>query len=426
MNIDFAKNYKISPTFRMVTWGLFIIIVLGIAASIIFKTEIIVKGEARTLPRGDVWKIVAQSSGDVVDYNIFNGKQVKKGELLIALDDSVHRQNINNVKQNLNEYQCLHDVYDFLLQQDDAVFYQELDNVNNGNECVAFNISLQHKQIFKKLSQLRLQEVQYGNQLRGLQEEKLLLDDILKLSADELQRKKSLLEQKLISLSNYDEVQKTYLQLKQRASELDVNVSEYEYLLEQSIKDREMEINNSRYTWSMNKLNLQQDMNDNRLMVNQEEYAVKQSRILAPIDGIIDNKKVNGKGDFVQASSEVLSIIPSGQDLIVRVDFLNRDIGLIKQDQEAWVKLDAFPMERYELLKGKVIRVSSESILKGAEWFYSIDIELEKQYIMQNGVRYDLKSGMTGEADIIVGKRRFIAFLFEPIVRALHEVAKEP
>ncbi len=424
MNIE--KEYKISPTFRLTLWGVIIVFIIGFASSFIFKTEITVKGTARTLPKGDVWKIYSQMDGIVAYYDIFNGKEVKKGDVLITLEDDIYNKNITNIQKSLEESRCLSDSYTFLLSLTDEELYKDLETNEKQNKCVAFNISLHYGRLFKQLNQLKLTENQYEDKIRSYTEEKALLTDIVALSHDNFERQEKLYQKKLTTLLNLEQSQQSYLQSKQRLSELESEISTLKYRIELSQKERETEINNSRYSWFMARTGSQQDITEYTILLNTEKNIKERTSITAPVDGIIDNKNINGVGDIVNRQIEIASIIPQGEDLIIRADFLNRDIGLVNKGQTAWIKLDAFPMERYELLEGEVMHISSESILKKNEWFYSVDIRLEKQYIMEKDIKHPLKSGMTGEADIVVGKRRFISFLFEPIFRAFYEVAKEP
>ncbi len=266
----------------------------------------------------------------------------------------------------------------------------------------------------------------YNDKIQSLTEEKTLLEDILTLSQDNFERQEKLYKQKLTTLLNFEQAQQSFLQIKKQFSSLESDISNLQSQLKLSQKERETEISNSRYAWSMNGAQFQQDINEQNVLLSMQKDAQNRSVIIAPIDGIIDNKSVNGKGDIVNRQVEIASIIPQDQDLIVRADFLNRDIGLVNKGQKAWIKLDAFPMERYELLEGEVTHISSESVLKDVNWFYGVDIRLNQQFIRQNNSKYPLKSGLTGEVDIVVGKRRLISFLFEPIFRAFYEVAKEP
>ncbi len=412
---------------RLTTWGIMIIFTILIAGSFVFKTEVTVKGKARTLPEENIWKIQSKTDGFVAKYNIFEGKFVNKGDILLELKNDIFLKDINNLEQALEELKCHNQSVDFLLSLNAKELSSKL-SLDQGkfSQCEQLQISVSHTNVLEKLNKFKLEEIQYANQIKNLKEEKLLLQDMVHITEEDLTRKKALFEKKLISATNLGETQKEYLQLKQYLSEVDTNILLALHNKEQAQKSQTLEISNQRYLWANEKTRLFQEISEKKSLLDHARDNVTNSIIKAPISGIIDKKEINGEGDFISAGSDIVFIVPSGGELVARVYFENRDIGLIKQGQKAWIKLDAFPIERYELLKGKVIRVSSESVMQDEKWLYFVDIKLEKQYVEKDNIQYKLKSGMTGEADIIVGKRQLIAFLFEPVFRSLHEVAKEP
>ncbi len=418
---------ELPKSFRLTTWGLIFLFFAIIVASFIFKVEITVKGEVRTLPQENIWNIQSKMDGYIAEFYIREGQKVNKGDILFKLKSDVYSKNIEYLNRSLHELKCVNTSLDFLLKQPINKLSIELKlSQEKFNACETFQTTIQHKNLLDKLHKLNLEKIQYKAQIERLKEEKELTLEILKITEEELNRKKSLLNKKLVSTSSFGETQKEYLQLKQRLSEVNTSILSIEHNIEQSHKNIDLEISGQRYLWVNEKASVFQNINEKETLLENAIDELENSIIRSPIEGIVDKKEINGVGDFVSAQSNILSIVPYDGKLIARVYFKNRDIGLIYPNQKSWIKLDAFPIERYELIKGKVLRVSSQSILKNDEWNYFVDVELEKQYVERNNVKYQLKSGMTGEADIIVGKRRIIAFLFEPIFRSFHEAAKEP
>ena len=51
-------------------------------------------------------------------------------------------------------------------------------------------------------------------------------------------------------------------------------------------------------------------------------------------------------------------IVPETQRNIAEVNILNKDIGFIRKDQKAIVKIDAFPYTRYGTINGKIINIA--------------------------------------------------------------------
>ena len=92
-----------------------------------------------------------------------------------------------------------------------------------------------------------------------------------------------------------------------------------------------------------------------------------------------------------------------------------RDIGFIQVGQKAVVKVDAFDYSRFGSVAGKVKRVSPTSIKlkENGATFYKVQVSLDNPYIGSS--ERLITAGMTGEADIVTGRKSVIQYLLKPI-----------
>jgi len=65
----------------------------------------------------------------------------------------------------------------------------------------------------------------------------------------------------------------------------------------------------------------------------------------------------------VQAGEELLSILPDGEELLLEVKVLNRDIGFIREGMKAKVKMATFPFQEFGTINGEVVKVSPNAIV---------------------------------------------------------------
>ncbi|MFV0431158.1 MAG: HlyD family type I secretion periplasmic adaptor subunit [Alphaproteobacteria bacterium] len=437
--MNLRKDYRFSPTFRLTLWGLITILVTIIIVSFVAKMEVVVKGEGRTIPKSKIWEIQSQLGGLVVKDDVFEGKIVHKGEQLLVIDQNVYKSNLKDIKESLNNYKCLKNSYSYLLQQNQSFFDKDLDVKNiKYNDCVRFNIKVEHSHVQQQMNRLNLLDDEYKNQLREQTERQKNLTTIMKIYDKQFERRKQLLTKELISLSKFADFQKEYLQYKQELSNVETAVATSQHQIEQNDKEKDILLTGKIYEWASQVADLERNINSQNISLAQTQEDLNNSVITAPISGIVEQKSYGGKGSFIPSFQTLFSIVPFDDELIMEVSYENRDIGLIKPNQKANIKLEAFPAERYDRLTGKVLRISQESTLKAngnkgstekskrEKWIYLVDVKMDKQYISKKEERHKLMAGMTGEVDIIVGKRRVISFLFDPIARALKEVAREP
>ncbi|WP_264324111.1 HlyD family efflux transporter periplasmic adaptor subunit [Romeriopsis navalis] len=163
--------------------------------------------------------------------------------------------------------------------------------------------------------------------------------------------------------------------------------------------------------------------------VGELEVAKKQksdrATVKAPFDGTVYNLKVT-QGP-VQQGEELLSILPKDQELIMEVKVQNRDVGFVRLNQKAKVKLAAFPYQQFRVIEGKLISVSPDAVVErdanGREMgpVFTAKIQLDRSTVQVRGKDVELTPGMTGTADIVTRKKTVLSFLIEPITRKFGE-----
>ena len=89
--------------------------------------------------------------------------------------------------------------------------------------------------------------------------------------------------------------------------------------------------------------------------LKQAELQLQYQNVLAPTSGIVFEPKARVDG-VIGGGDTILTIIPQ-QGLTAKVYVANKDIGFIKKEQKAQVRVDAFPFTQYGELKGKVKQI---------------------------------------------------------------------
>ena len=135
----------------------------------------------------------------------------------------------------------------------------------------------------------------------------------------------------------------------------------------------------------------------------------------SPVAGVVMNLPHTLQNAVIAPGGVVAEIVPADQQVLMEVMVTPRDIGFIQVGQHAVVKVDAFDYSRFGSVPGRVKQVSPTSIkLKenGAS-FYKVQISLDKPFIGSS--KRQIIAGMTGEADIVTGRKSVIQYLLKPI-----------
>ncbi|HAE05366.1 MAG TPA: hemolysin D, partial [Richelia sp.] len=143
-------------------------------------------------------------------------------------------------------------------------------------------------------------------------------------------------------------------------------------------------------------------------------------KIKAPVTGIV--YKIKATQGPVQIGEELLSILPGGEELLLEVKVLNRDIGFIHQGMKAKVKVATFPFQEFGTIDGEVIKISPNAVLdKELGLVFLARIKLHKHHLMVRGRRIKLIPGMASSGEIVIRKKSVMTFITEPITRRFSE-----
>ena len=176
------------------------------------------------------------------------------------------------------------------------------------------------------------------------------------------------------------------------------------------------------------------------------------TRLVAPIDGVVQQLAVTTIGQVVTTGQQLLTIAPADAALQVEAYISNADIGFVKAAQDVEIKIDAFPFTRFGVIHGKVLKVATDAIdeqdakrsLSNAlasagsanapsstapgqqpSFVFPVTIGLERSAIQIDGATMPLSPGMTVTAEIRTDSRRIVDYILSPIARIASEALKE-
>lgn len=136
--------------------------------------------------------------------------------------------------------------------------------------------------------------------------------------------------------------------------------------------------------------------------------------VLAPVSGEIIQSADIQEGTIVAQNQQVAEISPKGQ-LIATCFVKPDDIGLINVNQNVRIQVDAYNYNEWGLLNASIIDISDDMIIEdGSSACFRIRCIPEKTFLtLKNGVRADIKKGMSFNARIVLIKRSLFNLLFD-------------
>jgi HlyD family secretion protein len=189
----------------------------------------------------------------------------------------------------------------------------------------------------------------------------------------------------------------------------------------QAARNQEQRLGSERQSEILTQINKRKEELTN--VAGQLEQARKQEdeeTIKAPVAGRI--YKIKATKGPVQAGEELLSILPEGEEMLLEVKVLNRDIGFIRQGMKAKVKMATFPFQEFGVINGEVVQISPNAITdKDLGLVFPARIKLHKHSINVRGQEVALNPGMAANGEIVTRKKSVLTFIMEPVTRRFSE-----
>lgn len=145
-------------------------------------------------------------------------------------------------------------------------------------------------------------------------------------------------------------------------------------------------------------------------------------QLCSPVDGTVHGLSLYTIGGVATPAQPVATIVPDGTPLIVECSVPNKDIGFVKVGQEAEVKLDTFPFQKYGTVKGRVRSISPDAFEdEKLGPIYKSKVELGELSLTVDGKEVPLAPGMSLSVEIKTDRRRIIEFFLSPLVKYAQE-----
>ena len=156
---------------------------------------------------------------------------------------------------------------------------------------------------------------------------------------------------------------------------------------------------------------------------------VRRTELKSPVHGVINKLNVTTIGAVVQPGASLMDIVPLDDTLLVEGRIRPQDIAFIRPQQDARVKLSAYDPSVFGSLKGRVERISADTIVddkaeraERPETFYRVMIRTETNHLGTADAPLPIIPGMVATVEILTGEKSVLDYLIKP-ARLLREEA---
>lgn len=387
----------ISASFRSRWLSQSAVIIVGVIAFFVlavvwaFWAELdqVSRAPGQVIPAGRIQMIQSTDGGQIEKILVREGDFVKEGELLVQLEDIKLRASVSEAQGKVASLMSTMARINAELFDKPLFFPTE---VRSFPEFVSNQTML------------------YNKRRQALNDQLSALREMLGLMKQELNMNMPLLQQGDVSRADV-------LRLQRSVSDIDSQIV--------NVRNKYLQDLQAEYTMT------EEDLVTAREVLAQRTDALKDTKIRAPVDGIVKNIRLTTVGGVLRPSDEVMSIVPTGDELIVEAKMSPSDIAYVRIGQSASVKFDAYDSSIYGSAEGTVTYVSADTLTEqtnqGESVFYRVHIEVDtspmKPYLKDEKI--EIQPGMTATAEIQTGRNTVWHYLTKPINKTLGEAMTE-
>jgi len=430
-------------------------VAVAIAWMFLGHIDIIAVAQGKIQPTGRVKMVQPLETGKVRQVFVTNGSKVEAGQIVVALDDSEARAEVESLQASLASAKA------------EAVRRRAAISAASNNDFAAVDVSWpsdlpqdivqrEKKVLASDLTLLDSSLASNAAQRRQKQAERERLtntiasqNELLKIEDQRVQLRSELEGQKLGSKLNLfdalEALQNQRTSLAQQEGQLTEAVAALEVLDRDAVKTTSTFIADN----SQKMAEADRQAEDTAQKLIKARARASHMVLMAPVSGTIQSLSITTVGQVVMPGEELMRIVPDSPRFEIEAYVANKDVGFVNVGQKVVIKVESFPFTRYGTLPGHVARVSDEAIPEpdaqqreadpsrssrstltaGAQrvqnLVFPVTVALEKSSIAAGDRAVPVSNGMAVTVEIKTGERRIIDYIFSPLVEVTSGAMKE-
>ena len=422
------QNTPASPVGRTIIYSILLLFTIAVLWACFGRIDIVATAQGKVVPSERVKIVQPLETAAIESIHVKEGQSVKAGDPLITLNTNITQADVRRFREEwrgvalkqlrlgeLARWFRSAGVAEQSLETEDPQLMPYLDAHRSllGQEVAELSASLMNIQ--QESDRLRAEqkmvraEVEKNRRLLEVMNERVAV-------YDELQRKGT------GSRMEFLEVRQEQISVEQDVSVQLARIDQLNASVAANESKRDMMIS-ERFKNTLNEL---QELVVREAMLREELLKAEQRssnyKLLAPIDGTVQELAVSTIGGVVTPAQELMKIVPEGGGVMVEAMFLNKDIGFIHPGQAAEIKVDTFNFTKYGVIDAELSDLSNDAIQdEKLGLVYKARLTPAKSELTINDKLINLSPGMTVTAEVKTGQRRVIEFFLSPLLRYKQE-----
>ena len=355
--------------------------------------EVLSLADGKIIPQGRIKYVQHLEGGIVEEILISEGEKVEINQPLVILSKEKASSEFEEINSRLKSIDLS------ILRVNSEI------NSKNSIEIPENKNKLFDKELVKSENELFKAEKAINSEIKS---KKASIDKANKNLKNLKKRLKIVKEQEDIS-QKLLEVEATnrlkHLEILRERQEVEGSIDEQQSIIDLSKNDLEKVKNNYIEELNIELSQYRKEKEELNKRIQKYSDSLDRTILKSPVSGTVKLVSVNSKGAIVAPGVTVVEIVPENEKLIIEAKLPLSEIGYVKKNLEAKIRLNTPEGSRFRSIKGNVVFVGADRISsKDEEGFYLVKVETSENSFARKNEEYKLLSGVPVMVGIITGK----------------------
>ncbi|MGB5905216.1 MAG: HlyD family type I secretion periplasmic adaptor subunit [Xanthobacteraceae bacterium] len=350
------------------------------------------RGEGRVIPSQQIQVIQSLEGGIVNEILVREGAIVDKDQVLMKIDDTKFSSEYGELQERRAAL---------------AARVARLEAEARGRSEITFPDQLPQNAVAAETSVFNMRVKKVAQDVDVLTQQVTRLSGSLKLLDRELTITRNLYEKKVVPEIEMIRLQRQETEMKGQLAEAQAKINS---IVTSFRSQADEDLAKSRGDLAV----LEENMKS-------AQDRLRRTDLKAPVHGIVNKLNVTTIGAVVQPGANLIEIVPLDDTLLVEGRIRPQDIAFIRAGQEAVVKISAYDSSVYGTLKGKVERISADTIVDEKpdatgrkETFYRVVVRTDKNYLGSVEAPLPIIPGMVTTVEVLTGRKSVLDYILKP------------
>jgi HlyD family secretion protein len=380
-------------------------------------------------------KTIQHLEGGIVrEILVSDGDTVRTGQILIALDDTKVRAEVQSLQGQLWDATAREARLQAEQQgHEQLLFSARLEETARKESASAATVLKAQQSIFEARRQvfqsqvavIREKRLQVDKEIVGLNAQETAVAQRTEIAREELDMVATLVNKGLERRPRLLILEREVADLQGRRGEIAAHISRAEQVINESQATLLKLESDRQYEIAQSLREAQNQVFQLRERLRAAEDQLSRTEVKAPEDGVVTDLRIHTPGGVIGAGAPLMDLVPRQDRLIVIARVKPEDIDVVHPGLNANVHLLPYNQRRAPRLNGTVTHVSADRLVdkRTEQPYYATKIRVQDTRIAENDIQ--IIPGMPAQVFITTGRGTVALYALRPLLDSFHSAFSE-